>query len=85
MLEEERRNTIERAWAHNFRAEEAREAVVLEGKLRVTEKTIESLKNTIDKSGQETKELRSKLSMNEAQLGSIDIQLRHAERGAYCV
>lgn len=55
----------------------------LKGKLKIAEKTIQSLKNTIDKCGQEAWELRSKLLVSEAQLGSNDLRLQWVERKAY--
>lgn len=67
MLEKEKmRNVIERAWIHNILIEELWEAVVLEDKLKVIKKTIEDLKNDVNKSWQEVRMLQSKLSMNEA-------------------
>lgn len=57
---------IERAWAHRICIEEVQELVVLKDKLRTAEKTIQSLKNTVDKYGQEARELRSKLSVSKA-------------------
>lgn len=57
--------------------------VVLKDKLKIAEKTIASLKNTIDKYEQKARELQSKLSVSEAQLGLADIRLRRAKMKAY--
>lgn len=78
MLKEERkRNIVERAWAHDIRAE-MWEAVFLRGKLKVIGKTIESLKEDTDRSGQEVRMLRSWLSLIKAHMGLGDTRLRHA-------
>lgn len=74
-LAEEGRGTRKRGNGHNIHTKEAWEVVILKGMLKVAEKTIEGLKNTIDKSRQESRELQSKLSMNETQLGLADLQL----------
>lgn len=50
-LKEERRNAMERAWAQKTCTKVAKEAVTLKGKLRTVEKSIQSLKNTINKYG----------------------------------
>lgn len=80
---EEKRNAIKRTWAYNLRTEEALKAVALKGKLKIAEMTIESLKNIVNKCGQEARELLSKLLVSEAQLGSVDVRLRRAEMKAY--
>lgn len=79
----EKENMMERTWAQKIHAKAAREAVTLKDKLRTTEKDIQSLKNTVNKCEQEARELQSKLSVNEVQLGSADLRLQQVERRAY--
>lgn len=64
---------MQRGFGPTTHATKAWKVVVLKGKLKTVEKTIETLKNTIDKCRQEARELQSKLLVSEAQLGSTDV------------
>lgn len=80
---ERRRNSIERAWAHNLHATETRETVTLKGQLRAAKNTIKRLKQDVDTNGQEVMMLRSKLWLAKAHLDVVNTQLCHVERKAY--
>lgn len=73
----------ERALVQRIHTKKTREMMVLKGKLRVAERTIEGLKDEADRCGQEVHMLQSKLLVSGAQLSHVDTRLWRMERMAY--
>lgn len=63
---------IERALVQKICTEEKQEMIVLKGKLKVADKTINGLKDMADKHGQEVKMLQNKLLVSEVQLSEAN-------------